>query len=194
MTNQKTSEDLVHENIEIFAAYTKGMLESNLEQNRQLLLISALVIGLLVGVFGIDKLSGFISLVVWSFAVVCFLVCTITTSLFFSKNTEHLHHVIEKSSKAKSLKKSLNKTSDIASISFICGMVLLVVLAVCESKFVAKKEVAPTQIIQIYPFNPQFQFHHRHEQQEQCADKKHEEEQQQAVQASEVKHQDRKHR
>ena len=128
--------------------------------------------GLLIGFFGIDKLFGFYSLVVWGFAILCFVSCIIATMFFFSKNTEHLRCVVERNNKAKVLKKSLTRTSDIAAISFICGIILVVALAICESKFVTKRDSSQPQVIQLLPFNP-YKFHHKqHERHdEQCAKK-----------------------
>ena len=167
MINQKTTEE--HslrgvEQVEIRTVYIESMLKSSLEQNRQLLIISSLLIALLMGVFNTNDLSRFASFAIWLFAALCFITCVIATLFFFAKNTEYLRSIVEKNHTAALLRRVLDRISDISAMSFICGLILLLALVVAESKFIIEKEPRAKNAVIIQQFYSQPQFrHHRYD-------------------------------
>lgn len=156
MTNR--SEEHLHEELkksEIRAVYVGGMLESNLEQNRHLLFVSVVAIILLTTVFG-GCLKTFSSSVFWIFSASCFTASIVATLLFFSQNTLYLRQLLDKNTKSKTQKSHLDFISKVSAISFICGMILLICLVICEKKFNTKKDFEPRDFMQQnYPH----QFH-----------------------------------
>ena len=125
---------------DVRAAYTRGMLESNLEQNRHLLVTSIASLILLTTVFK-NSVDEFAPSVFWYFAVVSFATCVITTLLFFSQNTQYLRHILEKGSKTKNCcREHVDFLSKMSAISCICGIILLVSLMICNAKFSHKQD------------------------------------------------------
>ena len=110
MTQQHTKDELgldKSKEVEFYAAHVEAMLESNVEKNRQLLALSSLVIGILMGFFDTDDLKGISSFIMWMIACVSFATCIIVTLIFFPKNAEYLRHVVEKSDKTETQKRHL---------------------------------------------------------------------------------------
>ena len=122
-------------------AYVRAMLDSDSEQNRQLLTLSSLVIGLLMGIFETDDLKHFASFILWIISCCSFAACVIVTLIFFPKNAEYLKLVIDGSSKSEQLSKHLRIISITASLTFVLGIVSLFSLVLYESKFILQKEL-----------------------------------------------------
>ncbi len=143
MTQHREREEMGVEKskeVEFYAAHIGSMLDSNIEKNRQLLTLSSLVIGVLMGFFDTDDLSGMTSFVMWMISCLSFTACTIITLIFFPKNAAYLKHVVEKDPALETQKKHLRLISLFASITFILGIVMLFTLVVYESKFLINKE------------------------------------------------------
>lgn len=126
--------------IKFYGAHVEAILDSNAEKNRQLLTLSSLVIGLLMGIYDTNDLNGFSSFVIWMIACLCFTICIISTLVFFPKNAEHLQHVINKGEREEVLRGHLKIISVVASISFILGILTLFSLVVYESRFFIRNE------------------------------------------------------
>jgi len=134
--------------VEHYGAYLCAKIDSDMEKDRQLLMLSSLAIGVLMGIFETDDLNGFSSMVFWLIASISFTLCIIATLVLFPKNSTYFKSIIDRSEKMEILEKSVERISAIASITFICGIISVFALVVLESKFVVTKNKLEAQKIE----------------------------------------------
>lgn len=126
----------------------RAMLSNQLELDKQLLTLSTLAIGLLVGVFGTPQST--LEFVLWIVASALFIFCIVLLLLIFERNSTYVQLLQEEHDSAGDRKAALanqitnteNITRRIMTLvyfSFGSGATLTVVLAVIESGFIIAK-------------------------------------------------------
>ena len=138
METREDLQDLEREKqVEFYAAHVKAMLDSSVEKNRQLLTLSSLAIGVLMGLFDTEDLSGMPAFFLWISTCISFTICIIITLIYFPKNVSYLNHVIKGETLGMEEKgKHLKVISILASVIFVFSIFIMFSLVIFESKFV----------------------------------------------------------
>lgn len=132
-----------HDNrVAYYDSWTKAWIENRMEKDKQLLTLSALAIGLLVGVF--DQPDCPFEIGLWLLAGLSFLACVFTILFIFKRNSDYIEtltakHLAEKEEEEVALAKKerkealkLGNLTFIASVSFLCGVTSTIFLAILK--------------------------------------------------------------
>lgn len=110
-----------------YSAMISAWLNTRLERDKQLLGLSVTAIGLLVTLLRTVGVSNFVELVLFSFALLAFLVTVIAVIYILQENAGHIERMLDKSENESKILTFLDK---FASISFVIGMLLIVLIGV----------------------------------------------------------------
>lgn len=123
MTDTKSQEEL-----EFYSASVNAWYGTALEHDKSLLTLSAGGIGLLITLLTMDELKSCLSLVLYSVAILCFVVCLISVLKIFNGNREHIIKLFQGDDNLHDPK--LEMLDKIAFWSFIFGVIFSVIVGV----------------------------------------------------------------
>jgi hypothetical protein len=126
-----------------YGAMISAWLNTKLERDKQLLGLSVTAVGLLVTLLRTVGVSDIEELILFSLAMLAFLVTIISVIYILGENAEHIEKMIDKS---ESESKKLIRLDKVAGISFVTGMVIIVIIGM-NTSFVnlSKKGMNMTQ-------------------------------------------------
>ncbi|MEY3996745.1 MAG: hypothetical protein RL344_1088 [Pseudomonadota bacterium] len=152
--------------VEFYAATVNAWFNTKFERDKSLLTLSSGAIGLLITLISTIGVKSVESLILYVFALICFIVCLASLLWIFSRNAKHLEDVVRERALNDPLLKVLDHT---AVLTFMLGVVFTSVIAVStainkytekeiivakqEDKTVAKQEDKTTPQICIESFN-----------------------------------------
>ena len=135
-----------------FESFVKAWIENRMELDKQLLTLSALAIGLLIGVF--DQPETITQFVLWLSAGLVFLGCGALILILFQMNSSYIEILLEDhqtpddsaekiilSKKEEQNTKQLNRLTKIAFLLFLSGTTLTLFLAISQSGFTIMKGI-----------------------------------------------------
>ena len=127
-----------------FDSWVKAWINNRMEFDKQLLTLSALAIGLLVGV--LNEPDTAIEFLIWLFTGISFALCALSILFIYQHNCKYIEiliqeHQAENVDKAPFLEKEqdktrfLNRCTTIAFVLFLTGVALTIALTVSQSGF-----------------------------------------------------------
>ena len=142
-----------HDNrVAYFDSWVKAWIENRMELDRQLLTLSALAIGLLISVYGHP--ATVTQFCIWILAGMTFLGCGALILILFHMNTTYIEILLAEhqtpddaeekfilGKKEEQKTKLLNQLTKTASILFLFGVILTLLLAISQSGFTIMKGV-----------------------------------------------------
>ncbi|MFA7350835.1 MAG: hypothetical protein WC009_08750 [Methylotenera sp.] len=123
MTDTKSQEEL-----EFYSASVNAWYSTALEHDKSLLTLSAGGIGLLITLLTMDEIKSCLTLVLYSIAMVCFVICLISVLKIFNGNREHIIKLFQGDDNLHDPK--LERLDKIAFWSFIFGVVFSVIVGI----------------------------------------------------------------
>ena len=143
-------EEYHNRRVAYFGAWVNAWINNRMEKDKQLLTLSALAIGLLVGVLRDLETVG--ELFLWLGATISFIATLFFILHIFGKNTKYIEILLDMhqadetegvvlGKKEQEMTKSLNKKTVYAFRFFILGAILTAVLVVVKSGFIIVKEI-----------------------------------------------------
>jgi hypothetical protein len=126
-----------------YGAMITAWLNTKLERDKQLLGLSVTAVGLLVTLLRTVGVSDIEELVLFSLAMIAFLVTIISVIYILGENAEHIEKMLDSS---ESENRKLMCLDKIAGISFVTGMVIIVIIGM-ETSYanLSKKGMSMTQ-------------------------------------------------
>lgn len=124
---RKEVEEYEQKEVIFYSAMLNAWLNTRLERDKQLLGLSVTAIGLLVTLLRIVGVSSLLQFTFFSLALVAFLITVATIINILDKNSTHIENILNGSEDERETLKNLDKR---AGISFIVGMVLIVIIGI----------------------------------------------------------------
>ena len=150
--HQLKQQEYYDNRVAFFDSWVKAWIEYRMELDKQLLTLSALAIGLLIGVFGHPETVTQFCL--WLSAGMAFLVCGALILILFHLNTTYIEVHLEEhqtpedadekvilGQKEEQKTKQLNRLTKIAFLLFLSGTTLTLFLAISQSGFTIMKGI-----------------------------------------------------
>jgi hypothetical protein len=113
-----------------YSAMISAWLNTRLERDKQLLGLSVTAIGLLVTLLKTFGVSDLVQLVPFGFAFFAFLTTVISVLCILGENAAHIEKTLDGSSAESKVLILLDK---IAGISFVTGIILIVIIGMCSA-------------------------------------------------------------
>ena len=148
--NELKQKEYYDNRVAFFASWVNAWIQNRMELDKQLLTLSALAIGLLVGIFGQPETVT--QLFLWLLAGLSFLICGGLVLVIFQLNTSYIeilledHHTPDEakqkiiiSQKEKEKTRQLSKLTKWSFILFLIGIFLTLVLSINQSGFTITK-------------------------------------------------------
>ncbi len=143
LDSQMKKQEYYDNRVAFYSNWVGAWIENRMEVDKQLLTLSALAIGLLVGVFG--KPSNIYESIIWLISGLSFFICIALILIIFIKNTNYIdillkvHHagdngddiIHQKEENKKS--QSLKKITIIMFLFFGVGALFTIILAIMRS-------------------------------------------------------------
>lgn len=138
MTDTKTQEE-----VEFYSAGVNAWYNSALEHDKSLLTLSAGGIGLLITILTTVGIKTYYALILYSLAIVCFIICLIAVLLIFSGNRKHIVEVFQGRDSLDD--PYLVRLDKVAFWTFVAGVVLTALIGITTAfNQFPKKEIKMT--------------------------------------------------
>lgn len=126
-----------------YSAMISAWFNTKLERDKQLLGLSVTAIGLLVTLLRTVGVTNFLQIIFFGFALFAFLITVISVIWILDKNSTHIERVLSGSETESKILMLLDK---IAGISFVMGMVLIVIIGLHSAAInLSEKEISMSQ-------------------------------------------------
>ena len=135
MSDENAQQEFIQKKVAFYQSFLSAWIENRMEKDKQILILSALAIGLLMTFR--DELPDVFSFCLWLLSGFAFVIAIIIVLWIFRQNSDYIELLLinddDQSEEIKKLEKSLQKKTLWAFGLFILGIVLTISLAIYGS-------------------------------------------------------------
>lgn len=126
-----------------YSAMVSAWINTRIEKDKQLLTLSVTAIGVLVTLLRTLGVSNFTQLLLFSFALLSFLITVISIICILDRNALHIEKILKENQTQDKWLEFLDK---IAAISFVFGIILVVIIGISSTRLnLSEKQVTMSQ-------------------------------------------------